>query len=40
MKIPVMRGGYIQWIEPGHTVAGERYQMFGDHGNFTPVKFQ
>lgn len=39
MKIPVMRDGYIQFIEPALTVPGERYVMFGDHGNFTPVYF-
>lgn len=39
MTIPVMRDGYIQWTEPSHTAPGERYQMFGDHGNFIPVKF-
>ena len=38
--IPVMRDGYIQWLEPMFTVPGERYRMFGDHGNFTPVVFR
>lgn len=39
MTIPVMRDGYIQWLEPQYTVPAERYWMFGHHGNFTPVKF-
>ena len=40
ITIPVMRDGYIQWLEPIFTVPGERYRMFGDHGNFTPVVFR
>lgn len=39
MTIPVLRDGYIQWVEPEFTGEEERYQMFGDHDYFIPVKF-
>lgn len=40
MKCPAMRDGYIQWVHPLTIQPHEQYRMFGDHGNFCPVKFE
>lgn len=40
MVVPVIRAGYVQWVDPRRVMPGEWFYMLGDHGCFCPVQFE
>ena len=38
--VPVIRHGYVQWVWPSGVRPGEMYYMLGDHGKYSPFKYE
>lgn len=39
VKTAILFRGYIDWVYPWRIAEGELFYMLGDHGGYSPVKF-